>query len=527
MAPNNGKLSEAEEPLLRSSSGGAHTTSQIEIECDGGDDDDAETKGGNASVQQCDVIVVNNDEQPRQPTLRSWHTWANLIIFSLVELIGGFTFSLLSPFYTKEATAKGLTVTQTGMVYGSVFITTIIFSPIFGKYIKCIGSRNLFLYGTFVAGATNILFGFLEWVNHPTAFLVLSFATRVVSAIGESAFFCSVYPLATAAAPLEYRSTVLSVMETMFGLGMMVGPFIGGVLYEIDGFYFPFVLCGGALVLCTFIAACLLSVEDSFNPSDENEERTPFRKLLKMPCIIMCCLVLVISETSVTWYLPSLQPFLEDNFHLSTVATGAMFMVEGATYAAFSPLWGFLLDKYVSPHFALIWGCASVIAGYCLLGPAPFLPFLPQNVYLVGVGLFIQGSGVAAIFITTLVFMLNESVVGGAADNEQTRGMITSLWFISENLGGYFGSSLGGVTYDSMGFENSTLVVMGLQMMALVAVAFMWKVKNDQEMSRRRRTPSSRQRKSEETRGLLSQDSTTMHRDYSSTNNNNNITDLA
>jgi MFS family permease len=45
-----------------------------------------------------------------------------------------------------------------------VFITTILFSPIFGKYINTIGSRNLFLYGTFLAGSTNILFGFLQYV---------------------------------------------------------------------------------------------------------------------------------------------------------------------------------------------------------------------------------------------------------------------------------------------------------------------------------------------------------------------------
>jgi hypothetical protein len=46
----------------------------------------------------------------------TWGSWANLLIFSIAELLGGFTVSLLSPFYTQEATAKGLTVTQTGLV---------------------------------------------------------------------------------------------------------------------------------------------------------------------------------------------------------------------------------------------------------------------------------------------------------------------------------------------------------------------------------------------------------------------------
>jgi predicted MFS family arabinose efflux permease len=268
-------------------------------------------------------------------------------------------------------------------------------------------------------------------------------------------------------------------METMFGIGMMVGPFIGGVLYEVGGFYFPFIVCGGSLVACTGLAAIMLTTDDE--TSDDivtgcTETPTVFRQLLKTPSIPLSCIVLVLAEASVTWYLPSLQPFLEENFHLSPLTTGAMFMVEGATYAAFSPLWGYLLDKSVGPHMALVFGCISVMVGFCFLGPAPFLPFLPKNIYLVAVGLFIQGSGVAAIFITTLVFMLSESVANGAADSDQTRGMITALWFISENIGGFLGSSLGGLTYDTMGFENSTLVVIGLQMIALVCVAIMAKL---------------------------------------------------
>ena len=83
-------------------------------------------------------------------------------------------------------------------VYGSVFITTIVFSPIFGKFINSIGSRNLFLYGTFLAGSSNVLFGFLQYVNGSSEFFYLSLAVRIVSAIGESAFFCAIYPLATA-----------------------------------------------------------------------------------------------------------------------------------------------------------------------------------------------------------------------------------------------------------------------------------------------------------------------------------------
>ena len=147
---------------------------------------------------------------------------ANLVILALTELFGGFIFSLLSPFYTKEAFQKGLSVTQTGLVYSSVFITTIVFSPLLSKYISKIGAKNLFVYGTFLAGSTNVLFGFLQWVTHKWTFLGLSLSIRICSAVGEAALFSSAYPLAVEAANASYRSTILAIMETMFGLGTVV-----------------------------------------------------------------------------------------------------------------------------------------------------------------------------------------------------------------------------------------------------------------------------------------------------------------
>ena len=80
-------------------------------------------------------------------------------------------------------------------VYGCVFFTTIVFSPIFGKYIERIGSRNLFLLGTLIAGIGNIGFGFLQWVDNTHPFLTLSLIIRIISAMGEAAFFTAVYPL--------------------------------------------------------------------------------------------------------------------------------------------------------------------------------------------------------------------------------------------------------------------------------------------------------------------------------------------
>ena len=134
-----------------------------------------------------------------------------------------------------------------------------------------------------------------------------------------------------------------------------------------------------------------------------------------------------------------------------------------------------MLDKTKKPLILFTIGCVSVIIGYCFLGPAPFLSFLGKNVYLVAFGLVIQGIGVSATFISTLVYMMSESVIQGAPDTEKTRGMITSLWFVSENVAGWLGSQIGGVTYDQMGFENSTLIVIAAQVIALLSILYLGK----------------------------------------------------
>ena len=65
--------------------------------------------------------------------------------------------------------------------------------------------------------------------------------------------------------------------------------------------------------------------------------------------------------------------------------------------------------------------------------------------------------------------MLSSSVKSGRVpDTEQTNGMVTSLWFSFECLGGYLGSAGGGIAYDEIGFRNSTLIIIGIQVGLLI-----------------------------------------------------------
>ena len=159
-------------------------------------------------------------------------------------------------------------------------------------------------------------------------YLIFSLLLRILSAISEAAFFVSVTPLALKVStyvlkhyvlkylklkkflqnsPKEKEATVLSVMETTFGLGMMLGPFFGGLLYEIGGFYFPFAVCGGSLMICAIISFSILesSSNSSENVEDKQNLQTKYVDLLKMPSVLICCFLLISAQMSISWTMVS------------------------------------------------------------------------------------------------------------------------------------------------------------------------------------------------------------------------------
>ena len=53
-------------------------------------------------------------------------------------------------------------------------------------------------------------------------------------------------------------ATMFAILETFFGIGMIMGPTVGGALYEVGGFTLPFVSLGSVLVGAAIFCAIVL-----------------------------------------------------------------------------------------------------------------------------------------------------------------------------------------------------------------------------------------------------------------------------
>ena len=100
----------------------------------------------------------------------------NLLLICWGVFVAGVSLTLLTPFYPSEALSKvgrrfsspllssphhlslqGVTVTQSGVVLSTVFVATLIFTPIFGKEFI-----NNFAAGKYFQSKINIFFLFLK-----------------------------------------------------------------------------------------------------------------------------------------------------------------------------------------------------------------------------------------------------------------------------------------------------------------------------------------------------------------------------
>lgn len=60
-------------------------------------------------------------------------------------------------------------------------------------------------------------------------------------------------------------------LETFFGLGLIVGPTLGGALYAAGGYYLPFVVLGTVLMVTAILTIIILP----YHPSDPDAHNKP------------------------------------------------------------------------------------------------------------------------------------------------------------------------------------------------------------------------------------------------------------
>lgn len=400
-----------------------------------------------------------------------------LISMASVNFSSMICYSILGPFFPNEAVKKGASQTVIGLIFGCYAVCNLIGSLILGKYIVQIGAKFMLIMGLFVSSACTIMFGLLNRVPAGPAFITLCFVVRSVDAIGFAAAMTSSFAMTAKIFPNNV-ATVLGSLEIFTGLGLILGPPVGGWFYQSFGYEVPFMLLGCLLlIMVPFNIYVLPNIES--DPSKDSF----FRLLTKVKIVLMCYVIFTLSS-GLGFLDATLSLFAMETFGLSSGYVGLTMLGLSLPYCLASPLLGYITDKYpfTRPWF-MVTGGAATATGFCLLGPAPFL-YIPSQLWLLIVMLGVIGFSLGMSAIPTFPEIIKCAYEQGYEEGLSTLGMVSGLFGAFWSLGMFYGPIVGGIITQHLNFEWAAAVQGGLAFLGAFLLALHYLCQRPQQSIR-------------------------------------------
>ncbi|XP_056624639.1 MFS-type transporter SLC18B1 [Triplophysa dalaica] len=382
-----------------------------------------------------------------------------LIAMASINFSSMICYSILGPFFPNEAKKKGVSQAMIGLIFGIYALCTLVGSLVLGKYIVQIGAKIMIVAGLFVSSGCTVLFGFLDQVSDGTVFIVLCFITRCINAVGFSAAVTSSFAISAKVFP-DNIATVLGFMEIFTGLGLILGPPLGGWLYQSFGYEIPFVVTGCLLFAAVPLNMWILPSFDAV-PSQDSF----FRLCTRIKILLICFVVFTVSS-GIGFMDATLSIFAIEKLNMSAGRVGLLMIGLSLPYGAASPVFGIISDKYPSfRKWMMVIGGMATGVSFCFLGPLPVFHMRSQ-LWLTVLVLVVVGFSVCMTCIPTFAEMIDCAHENGFEEGLSTLGLVSGLFSAVWSAGMFFGPTIGGYITQVLNFEWSAGVQGALAFLA-------------------------------------------------------------
>ncbi|XP_064025412.1 MFS-type transporter SLC18B1 isoform X2 [Pogoniulus pusillus] len=360
-------------------------------------------------------------------------------------------YSILGPFFPAEAEKKGASNTIVGMIFGCFALVNFLSSLILGNYITQIGAKFMLVSGMFVSGCVTILFGVLDKVPSGPVFISLCFLVRAMDAVGFAASVTASFSILAKAFPNNI-ATVLGSLEIFSGLGLVLGPPLGGFLYQSFGYEIPFITLGCVVLVLVPVNMCILPKYDSI-PRKES-----FWKLILLPKVVLLCFNIFSLSSCLGFLDPTMSLFILKTFKLPSGYVGLVFLGLALSYSLSSPLLGLLSDKrpYLRKWLLVSGGLITALC-FFMLGPAPVL-HIKSQLWMFVLVLVLIGLSLIMCAIPAFPEILQCAYENGFEEGLSLLGLTSGLFSAMWSLGAFVGPTLGGFLSEKLGFEWASAI---------------------------------------------------------------------
>ncbi len=317
-------------------------------------------------------------------------------------------YSVAVPVLPDLSRRLGASPTMIGFLFASFGVTLLTVSLPMGAVSDRIGRKAPMVGGLVALAAATLLFAFatsLPWL----------FAARLVQGAADAITWVVGFALIADRYRVEERGRVTGIVMSGTSFAMMIGPSIGGWLYELGGIRLPFL----AVTLLSIVAAAAFLWVDLPAPSAQ-QERVPVSLVLRQPAVAACAVAVVLASGTLSMLEPVLALHL-GNLGIGPARIGLLFGIAAVVK----------LSAFALAALGQTWSFRSTIAFQVPLAATMALMITPS-----------------------LAYMSQATSLGGIDSFGVAYGLYNMAW----GVGLLCGPGLGGFMFERMGFSRLALL---------------------------------------------------------------------
>lgn len=352
--------------------------------------------------------------------------------------LGTFTdllaYSIAVPVLPDITGRLGASPTVIGLLFASFGVTLLAVAVPAGRWSDRVGRRIPLAIGMALLAASTVLFAFaraLPWL----------FAARLLQGAADAIAWGVGFALVADLYAALDRGRVMGLVMFGSNLGFMLGPSIGGWLYEMGGPQVPFLvvtaLAGAGLAGFLWIP---------LPPPGDVRDDIAFGVLVRARDVLACAVVVGVVSGTLAMFEPVFALYLSTELGFTPGRVGMVFGVAAVASAVLHPAYGRLADRV---------GAGRVMIAGLILASA-VMPWVSRaETYRSALTLFLMQAGTLSMVVTpSLTYMADAGARAGAVSFGVSYGLYNVAW----GVGLLAGPALGGALYERLGFTRMLIV---------------------------------------------------------------------
>ena len=341
-------------------------------------------------------------------------------------------YSVSVPILPDLATRFNASPTMIGLLFASFGVTLLTLSVPMGAISDRIGRKGPMMFGLALLAISTLAFAYAQS-------LPMLFAARLVQGAADGMTWIVGFAMIADLYGPEERGRAMGLAMAGSTLGIIIGPVLGGWLYQIGGIRLPFLIVAAmALIDLALFAAVAPRTKGS-------GASAPLRRVVTHRPVAIIALVVIAGGGTIAMLEPVIPLVMRERLGLGPAAIGTLFGIAAVASTTMHPIYGRLSDRWGARRLMMI----GMIASAFVLPLLNFaVDFRSAAFAMVAMWIFFS-----MIVTPSLAYMAQVASAAGF----EAYGVVYGVYNMAWAVGLMIAPALGGFVLERAGLEALTV----------------------------------------------------------------------